>query len=344
MARNLVPVYLASNYFPLTLRTGLKIWHYDIRVEPEVRGPKLTQIIKTALNHGDYQRLKTHIVTDFSAIMLSVQEIPVEYRNIKVFYQTEFETQASDNAKEYRITLDPKGPVDLSHPKVDPDPTETDSSGLPVEQALDIILGHHRKMSDDVSVIHKRKAFVINPQAEGYDTYHHQQIAPVLTLLRGYFSSVRMSKSSLLVNINVSHGAFYSSSTSLGEVIRWLQNLPSVDQSKISGLLRGLRVKSSHIPRVWSIWGYPRYGDGRGYMLHPPRFRTRGATSYTPEEVSFFHYEKPQGSSMGQGQVLSEQNKKDAKDGKLGAHDGPCSCPGRWLTVAEYFRLGTNKS
>ena len=343
VARNQGKVSLSSNYFPLIIQTGLKFWHYNIKVEPEVRGPKLTQIIKTALNHGDYQRLRTQIVTDFSAILLSVRVIPDEYRKIKVSYQTELETQATDNAKEYWISLDSKGPVDLSDIGIDPDTTETDSSGLPVEQALDIILGHHRKMSDDVSVIHKRKAFSINKNAEGFDDSSFTDEGTVLTMLRGYFSSVRMSDTSVLVNINVSHGAFYGASKSLGDVIRWLQGRGSVDRSKISGLLRGLRVQSSHIQRVWSIWGYARYGDGRGYMLHPPRFSTVGALSYTPKEVQFFHVEKSQESSKGQGQALSEQDKRNAKDGKLIAHV-QCSCPGRWLSVEQYFRTGTDMS
>lgn len=343
MARNLEKIPLVSNYFPLILQNGLKFWHYKIKVEPEVRGPKLTQIIKTALNHGDYQRLKTQIVTDFSAILLSMRKIPDEYRKVKVFYQTELETQASDNTKEYWISLDSNGPVDLSDIGIDPDTTETDSSGLPVEQALDIILGHHRKMSDDVSVIHKRKAFSINQNTEGYDNSSFTNKRTVLTMLRGYFSSVRMSDTSVLVNINVSHGAFYEASKSLGDVIQWLQGSSSVDRSKISGLLRGLRVQSSHIPRVWSIWGYARYGDGRGYMLHPPRFSTTSALSYTPKEVQFFHVEKSQESSKGQGQALSEQDKRNAKDGKLSAHV-QCSCPGRWLNVEQYFRTGTNMS
>ena len=343
VARNLNTVPLRSNYFPLILKTTLKFWHYKIKVEPEVMGPKLTQIIKTALNHGDYQGLKTQIVTDFSGILLSVREIPDEYRKIKVFYQTELETQASENAKGYWISLDSNGPVDLSDIGIDPDTPETDSSGLPVEQALDIILGHHRKMSDDVSVIHKRKAFSIKKNVEGYDSSSFTNKRTALTMLRGYFSSVRMSNTSVLVNINVSHGAFYDAPKSLNDVIRWLQGIGSVDRSKISGLLRGLRVQSSHIPRVWSIWGYAKYGDGRGYMLHPPKFSTVGALSYTPKEVEFFHVEKSQESSKGHGQALSEQDKRNAKDGKLVAHV-ECSCPGRWLSVEEYFRTGTNMS
>lgn len=339
MARKSDSIDLASNYFSLFFKPGLKFWHYNINVEPEIKGPKLIQILKTALNHGDYQDLKTQIVTDFSAIMLSMREIPDQYRNTEVFYQTELETQASENAKKYSITLAPMGLVDLSDLNADPDPTETDSSGLLVEQALDIILGHHRKMSDDVSVIHKRKAFSINANTQEYEAEGFTKTS-ALIMLRGCFSSVRMSNSSVLLNINVSHGAFYAAEK-LEDLIRWLDH--SVDPSKISGLLRGLRVESSHIPRVWSIWGYPKSGDGKGYMLHPPKFTHPRRSSHTPEQVSFYYAERPLESSIGHGQALSEQDKRDAKDGRLAAHD-QCTCPGKWLTVAEYFKTGTNMS
>ena len=329
-----------SNHFRLIPRSGLVLWHYNIIVHPEIKGPRLTQIIKVAFNSGDYKNLKPDIVTDFSAIMLSVREAPVEYRTFKLLYHSELETQASENANEYWISLAPIGTIDLSDPQTYLGPTEKSSNSLPIEQALDIILGHHRKLSDDIAIVNKRKAFSINPQRAGeYDSFDLR--IPALTALRGYFSSVRMSKSSILVNINVSHGAFYKAFLGLRVVIGWLENHSGVARSKIPGLLRGLRVKSLHIPRVWSIWGYPRDGDGKGYMLHPPRFNPPNATSYTPEQVRFFYDEKPKGDSTDQAQALSEEDKADAKEGRLRAHDERCTCSGRWLTVADYFKTGT---
>lgn len=330
-------VFLVFNHFQLKHRPSLLLWHYDIKVDPEVKGRKLTQIIKTALNHGHYKEHKSYMATDFSAVMLSAQELPYEYAKFKLSYQTELETQASDNAKEYWVSLVLNGTIDVS--KIYLDSTETSSNGFPVEQALDIVLGHHRKLSDNIAIVNKRKAFSIDNGADEYDAYDLGDGA--LTALRGYFSSVRMSESGPLVNINVSHGAFYKAPRPLSEVIQWFESLRSVDRSKISGLLRGLRVNSSHIPRIWTIWGYPRDGDGKGYMLHPPRFNPPGAASYTPEQVSFFLVEKPKESSRDQAQVLSDQDKENAGKGDLHPHDKSCSCQGTWLTVAKYFATGT---
>lgn len=328
-------IFLASNYFQLIHQPDLKFWHYGIIVTPEIKGTRLTQIIKMALNTGIYASLKSKMVTDFGATMLSIQEIPQEYQNFKIRYKSELETEPPDNAKEYKITLDPIGIVDLSNPKAYLQHTHMSSSGLPIEQAFDIILGHHRKLSDEIAIVNKRNAFLVSSGAETYDFRDGFLIA-----LRGYFSSVRMSQSSLLVNVNVTHGAFYKTPKLLSQIIRWLENHSSVDSGKVPGLLRGLRVSSSHILRVWSIWGYPKDGDGKGYMLHPPRFTIPNATRYTPEQIYFFHDEKGKDSSTDQAPRLGEKDKENAKAGKLKPHIKHCTCPGRWLTVASYFKDG----
>ena len=322
---------LASNHFEVSPTAGLKLLHYQIVVHPEVKGPKLSQVIKLALLSETIQGLMPPICTDFSAIMLSVGEIPQQCRKFKLKYRSEVETQVSENGKEFTISLDPIGPVDLSKPEVHLRQRDVSSNGLPVEQALDIILGHHRKQSNEVAIVNKRKAFSLTSNAE------RGNLDGVLFALRGYFSSVRMSQSRLLVNINVSHGAFYQTPKKLCEIISWLQHNRRVNPSKIPGLLRGLRIRSSHIPRVWSFWGYPKNGDGRGYMLHPPKFTVSNATSYTPEQIHFF-YEEVKGSSQERGQNLNDKDRESAKVGRLKPHDSPCSCAGSYITVAEYFK------
>ena len=328
-------VALATNYFKLTHGPSQVLWHYEVIVQPEAKGPKLTQVIKTALNSKDFKPLSPYVVTDFSTIMLSMQEIPNQYRMFKISYHSEVETQASDNAKEYIVSLDFKGSIDLSK-EVYLNAADIGSSGLPVEQALDIILGHHRKLSDNIAIVNKRKAFSLDP---GKEDQSELETAHVLIALRGYFSSVRMSQSSLLVNVNVCHGAFYKAFRALMDVIKWLE--ATVDRSKVPGLLRGLRVNSTHVQRVWSIWGYPRNGDGRGYMLHPPKFNVSNAIKYTPDQVSFFYDAKPKEPSTDLVQTLSEDDKKNAKEGKLKPHNDHCSCLGEWLTVTKYFEKGT---
>ena len=333
--RNHLPLAsLASNHFKLSHRANLLLWHYQITVHPEIKGPKISQVIKLALLSEILRGLTTSIFTDFSAIMLSVGEIPQRCRNFKLQYKSDVETQVAENAKEFTILLDPIGTVNLSNPQAYLQQTDVHSSGLPVEQAFDIILGHHRKQSNEIAMINKRKAFSLTLNAGGRNL--DAGVESSLVALRGYFSSIRMSQSSLLVNINVSHGAFYHTPKKLSEVINWVRQNQGVNPSKVPGLLRGLRVRSSHIPRVWSFWGYPKTGDGRGYMLHPPRFRSADATSYPAAQGCCFH-EEVKGASHERAQNLNDKDQESAKVGKLKPHDASCSCAGRWLTVAEYF-------
>ena len=324
---------LASNHFEVSLRPKLMLWHYQITVRPEIKGPRLSQVIKLALLSETLQDLTHPVCTDFSAIMLSVAEIPPQCRNFKLQYKSEVETQVSKNAKEITITLDKIGIVDLSNPEAYLRQRDENSNGLPVEQALDIILGHHRKQSNEIAIVNKRKAFSLTSSAD------RQNLDAVLVALRGYFSSIRMSQSKILVNINVSHGAFYQTPRRLCDIIDWLRRNRGVNPSKVPGLLRGLRVRSTYIPRLWSFWGYPKSGDGRGYMLHPPIFTVPNAISHTPQQIHFFH-ENVEGSSQDRAQNLSDKDRESAKVGRLKAHDASCSCAGNWLTVAEYFKTG----
>ena len=329
-------ICLMSNYFKLTPTRKLMLWHYDIIVKPEVKGSKLAHIIKIALKCNPLKDLKAQIATDFSAVMFSTKEIPEECRNFKLSYFSEIETQASENAKEYQMSLAEIGNVDLSNFNTYISAIENGLNGPPIEQVLDIILGHHRKFSDNIAIINRRKTFMLDPRATGFEKYDFENSA--LVALRGYFSSVRMSQSNFLVNINVSHGVFYGAGRPLVEVIRYLGR-QGVHQSKISGLLRGLRVSSSHVPSVWSIWGYPRKGDGKGYMLHPPKF-TVDAQSYTPDQVFFFQEDKPEGSSASKTHTLNESDQEKARLGVLAAHGEHCNCRGEWRSVADYFRRG----
>lgn len=63
-------------------------------------------------------------------------------------------------------------------------------------------------------------------------------------------------------------------------------------------------------------------------MLHLPSFGVADATSYTPEQVWFFH-EEVKGSSQERAQNLNDKDPASAKVGKLKPHNTSCSCAGR---------------
>lgn len=69
-------------------------------------------------------------------------------------------------------------------------------------EALNIFLKHYAKSANSLATIGASKTFSIGA-GESVD------LGSGLTALRGFFTSVRAATNRILVNINVSHGAFY---------------------------------------------------------------------------------------------------------------------------------------
>lgn len=79
-------------------------------------------------------------------------------------------------------------------------------------EALNIFLKHYAKSANNLATLGANKTFSIGG-GESAD------LGSGLTALRGFFTSVRAATNRILVNINVSHGAFYQE----GQLTRLMQ-------------------------------------------------------------------------------------------------------------------------
>ena len=149
--------------------------------------------------------------------------------------------------------------------------------------------------------------------------------------VRGYFSSVRLSTNETLVNINVTHGAFYLEK----ELSAWwnlVQRHSRVHSTKLPGLLKGLRVELRQLqngPVIKTISGLAALRQGAGYEFHPPIVRGPAAG---PQRVEFFEYKskKP---------TMGKKDKDAASKGRLASHDlHHCGCDGSYVSVSDYFK------
>lgn len=315
-------VFLSTNYFSLTVEPGRKLHRYSIEVCPEVKGRKLGQMINDALRLPEFDQFKPGMVSDFAAVLLSQQKLPNDLLKISV----------GEAPNKYYVTLDLVKIVDLAN-ETNLQENSPDLETLPIVQDLEIVLGHHRKCSQDVFVIGKRRAFPTPSQCEdgGSLLLGLDQETALLGAVRGFFSSVRLSTTKILVNVNVTHGAFYIT-RSLQDWLSIVQNYPDVHATKIPGLLKGLQVKLQHIEQtrvIRTISGYALPGQGNGFEAHPPRVSRPGAG---PGEVEFFEYKSTQ-------PVMSQDDKDKAKKGRLPAHNiHRCGCAGSYISVLDYFR------
>lgn len=175
-----------------------------------------------------------------------------------------------------------------------------------------------------------------------------------MSALRGFFSSVRVATSRILVNINVSHGAFYDP-IPLDQLIHNYASSNQFNRVKLQSFLKGLRVKVVHlkekknrtgesIPRVKTIFGLAVKGDGQ-QMQRPPQFANQffGAG---PQNLAFFLNDSPGAPSsastrQGAGTTTSKKKGKGTK-GSAPSH-GPglgIAQGGRYISVYEFFKSG----
>lgn len=339
-------VSLATNYFRLNVEPGWKLHHYSIKVWPEAKGRKLAQMIKDALLLPDFAEVGPGIVSDFAAVLISQQELPDELLKVSVPYKKNTSTEESNDtslSNDAKDTKDAEAPdryyvkfdlvriVDLTN-EADLQETSPDQETLPIVQDLDIVLGHHRKFSSNISMIGKRRAFqkTIPVGGSSFLSADHTQETALLLAVRGYFSSVRLSTTGILVNVNVTHGAFYIP-RALQDWLSMVRGHAQVHTTKIPGLLKGLQVGLRHLRQkrvIKTISGYASPGQGNGFEAHPPRVSKLGAG---PRDVMFFEYKstKP---------ILDQIDKDKAKKGHLTAHNiHLCGCDGSYISVFDYF-------
>lgn len=318
---------LFTNYFSLRVLPSTVLHHYSITVIPELKGKRLTQIINNAINLEQFDALRLGIATDFSHYLVSCQRLSQDESNVSVQVPmaTGLNTDDIREAKHYAVWFSHIRKLDFSNLQ-SMEMNLADQEDLPVVQALDIVLGHHRKSSQDVIAVGKRKAFSTNPAAR--DT----KLSNVLKAMQGFFSTVRLTATGPLVNINVSNSSFWEKGP-LANVIRALVNDREINNTKIPALLRGLQVRLTHITEktvIRSVSGYACEGDGKGYMLHPPTFKN-DVLGPGPQDVLFFR------------EKSSPDNRDRAEDneGGIESHPPGCPCDGEYLSVAKHFTDST---
>lgn len=318
-------VQLFTNYFKLRAKPDLVLHRYSITVIPELKGKKLDKIINNVLDLPQFNALRLGIATDFSAFMVSCTLLSQDHQNFSVPMATGLSVDELRNAKKYAVLISFVSTFVLS--QFDgTKPYLADQESLPVVQDLDIVLGHHRKSSQDVAAVGKRKVFSMNPPATYAD------FPGVLKALRGFFCNVRFCENGPLVNVNVSNSPFWKQGP-LTNVVRALQTDGEINDTKIPALLRGLRVQLIYIKDKTvfrTISGYACHGDGDGYMPHPPRV-PRGIFGPGPEDVQFFWEKNPP----------NGKRKEERNDSKVKPHAPGCSCVGKYVSVSSYFAEST---
>ena len=307
-------VQLEANYFRLQLPDDLNIHRYNLEIkrrdEPEKKSPSEPKEKKKLSEHKEKKKLSEpkgkklkriislrvkklekemasqgstcYIATDFKSNLVCTTNIPPEFWNAEVTYFHENDRETEDsNSPKYSVHIKEIPPhfaiSQLNGFLTSTEPGAQYNLKKPMLQALNILFGHYAKSTPTTTMVGGNRAFSTN----GSGT-EHQFRNPIIELLRGYFLSVRLCSSSSMVNVNVSHSAFYKEM----RLIDFMENSPAryssygkfyLDYPKLETLVRGIHVETKYlkdssknqVTKVFPIKSFAREEDGR-HQSHPP--------------------------------------------------------------------------
>jgi len=349
-------VQLWANYFELIPPPELILHRYSVKVtekaggkgSKDVTGKKLQQTFRLLLEQPPFQGHRNDIVTDFKANLVSRVKFDTKDVPGQIQYRREGEDQPLINAAYHNIAFVPTGTVTVS--ELTDYLTSTNPRAVldkqPFLQALNIFLGHYTKASPDYASIGSSRSFAVKPNPN-----NASDLGAGLRAVRGFFSSVRVATSRILVNVNVSHAPFYNP-LPLVQSIQVFGRAHEFNKIKLQDFLKRIRVEAKHIkpktnkagktiPRVKTIFALATRNDGRGVDSSgtAPRVKEFGAG---PKDVEFWLDDTPaEGSSKTPSAPAT--GKSSAKKGK---GKPEASAGGRYISVAEHFlnnyRMQTN--
>ncbi|KAI8627031.1 Piwi-domain-containing protein [Xylariaceae sp. FL1651] len=322
---------LWANYFTLTPSSKLVLNQYSLSVSPAATGKKLSRIIQLALHSPELQGSRQDIVTDFKSTLITT--LKIQEHTITVQYRAEGEDEPRDDALRYTVKMSytKSLPVaDLINYLASMNLSTQNEEKLSIIQAFNIVVNYHAKSNSGITTIGASKSFSLT-NADKWD------LEAGLTAMRGFFTSVRAATARVLLNVNVSHAAFYQVGPLDGLISSFLRRN---SRPKLKAFLRRLRVKTNHlkerknksgqvIERAKTICGLATQNDG-SRLGHPPRIR---GFAPGPKDVEFWldeHPSKDESSSVPKGK--KKGNKGAPPKGK------PASSGGHYISVYDFFR------
>ena len=347
---------LWTNYFELLPAPNLLLYRYRVDVSPAATGRKLIQIVRLLLEAPGYVEFRDDIVTDFKSTLISRRKLSSGEVETVIPYRAEGEDEPRDNASSYTVRVQDTGTLtvaELTDFLTSTNVNAVLSNKLPIIQALNILIGHYAKSSTAIATIGSSKAFELSQGSDRWD------LGAGLTALRGFFSSVRVAASRILININVSHGVFYDS-IPLNQSIEKYGREQNFNLFKVESFVKRVRVRTTHlkekknragqvVPKVKTVFGLATKNDGHD-LEHPPRVQKYGANA---KEVEFFLSDSPLAtgsSSAVPGAAADQSSKSSGKKGK-GKKGGPSenkptqsgssTSRGRYISVYDFFKTGT---
>lgn len=340
-----VEVELTANYVELLPPSEVTLHRYSIHISPETTIRKHHRLIELLLQSEELAPHNGTLATDFRSTLLTKTKLSSDNSQIQVLYRAEGEDEPSAGAVQYIFQLtytnslsigtlvDYLTSANISH-----------SFGEKQEwaQTLNIFLNHFARSAKNITMMGSSKSFPLTQNIGQAD------LGFGLEVVRGFFSSVRMATCRILVNINVSHAAFYKA----GPLQLLMHSYGVHGTSALERFLRLVRIQTTHlqekrnkagevIPRIKTIFGLARQDDGHG-MVNRPRVTHHGAGAKGVE----FWLEGGTSSSptLNTGAPAGKKSKGSKGKGKAKEGSTVPAASGKYISVFDFFRTSTAAS
>lgn len=195
-------VQLWANYVDLNIPIDLKFYRYEIETSPTVVGKKLERVVDLFINSDQMSDFRRDIVTDFKKTLISRKDLgSTKGQTFKVSYFGEHEERKDVVTHQVRLVFQYVLPVTnlLDYVKSN-QLAKHYPQKLEMIQSLNIFLNHYTKSNPGLITLGANKTY---PQA------HKIDLDVGMQGLRGYFASVRLATNRVLVNVNITHSAFF---------------------------------------------------------------------------------------------------------------------------------------
>ncbi|KAK3709738.1 hypothetical protein LTR37_010765 [Vermiconidia calcicola] len=312
------PIVLRTNYFKLntTFDSADKLedktlHRYEVNVTPDLSKQKKRRLLDMLIEHSKFE--DTTRATDYAKIIVTTDRIDLGPNNewkesftVPPEDSTGGQVAEEGEVPEFVIQARNRNRVEVTirlsnsfslHPIMEY--LRHNSAGAMYQgqvnliQLLNIIMCKAPQEKTTVANVGQNKFYPLN----GHPAHENFELGGGLEAIRGYFSSVRPVINRLLVNINVTSGAFYKSMP----LSNLLNETGFRNNEQIEGFIRMLKVRAvykkdgaaqAHMTKVKTIVGFarqPRFGNAKAVKFS---FTDMSGPMPKQQELSVFDYFK----------------------------------------------------
>lgn len=330
-----VKVELTANYVELLPPSDIQLYRYSIQIKPEPARRQHFRLVELLLQSEELAPQRDELATDFRSTLISKMKLSSNDFIVKIQYRAEGEDEPPAGAAHYAVQVAYTTTLhmsDLMNYLASTNLDERFEEKSVWEQTFNIFLNHYAKATKTLVAIGTSKSFSLSQLTGRAD------LGSGLQVLRGFFSSVRIATGRVLVNVNVSHAAFYHA----GPLPMLMNSYGVRSTTALERFLKLVRIQTSHlpekrnkagemIPRLKTIFGLARKDDGHG-MAHPPRILHHGAGA---KDVQFW---LEGDASAGSNSAAKAATEKKGKAKGKGKPQPAASASGKYISVFDFFK------